>query len=114
MNCMKCGKETAEGQSFCTDCLEVMEAYPVKPGTPIQILPRPAANERRSPPRSTGPTPAEQVSHLRRTIRWLYLMIAVLSVLLCITGVLLIQTLNHPQETPDIGKNYTATTGAKP
>ena len=37
MSCMRCGKETKEDQAFCDECLEEMEQYPIKPGTPIQL-----------------------------------------------------------------------------
>ena len=40
MQCMKCGMEVPEGQVFCNGCLEVMDKYPVKPGTPVHIRPR--------------------------------------------------------------------------
>lgn len=40
MQCLKCGKTVSEKQSFCDACLEVIEKYPVKPGTPVHILPR--------------------------------------------------------------------------
>ena len=40
MQCMKCGVDVPEGQVFCDKCLELMDRYPVKPGTPVQILPR--------------------------------------------------------------------------
>lgn len=39
MGCMKCGKETTDGQVFCDSCLEVMEKYPVKPDTVVQLPP---------------------------------------------------------------------------
>ena len=34
MNCMKCGREIPEQQTFCDVCLEVMSQYPVNPHTP--------------------------------------------------------------------------------
>ena len=40
MQCMKCGLEIPDGQVFCDGCLEIMDKYPVKPGTPVHILPR--------------------------------------------------------------------------
>ena len=41
MYCMKCGKEVKENQVFCDACLVIMEKYPVKPGTHIQLPHRP-------------------------------------------------------------------------
>ena len=40
MQCMKCGLEIPDGQVFCDGCLEMMDKYPVKPDTPVHILPR--------------------------------------------------------------------------
>ena len=37
MNCMKCGRKIPDEQVFCDKCLEQMEAYPVKPGTVVQL-----------------------------------------------------------------------------
>ena len=37
MNCLKCGRDIDEGQMFCGSCLEVMEKYPVKPNTAVQL-----------------------------------------------------------------------------
>ena len=39
MYCLKCGREVYEDQVFCSDCIAVMEKYPVKPGTVI-LLPK--------------------------------------------------------------------------
>lgn len=39
MQCMKCGREVEAGQVFCPECLAVMEQYPVKPGTIVQLPP---------------------------------------------------------------------------
>ena len=37
VHCMKCGKEIPEERVFCEECLAVMDAYPVKPDTVVQI-----------------------------------------------------------------------------
>ena len=42
MNCLRCGAEVAEGESFCTDCLAEMEKYPVPPDTYVMIPKRSA------------------------------------------------------------------------
>ena len=42
---MKCGLEIPDGQVFCDGCLEMMDKYPVKPGTPVNILPRKPAEK---------------------------------------------------------------------
>ena len=37
MPCMKCGRKIKDRQVFCEECLAIMDTYPVKPGTPIQL-----------------------------------------------------------------------------
>ena len=81
MACMKCGKETREGQLFCARCLETMEAYPVKPDAHIQL-----------PVRKAGAAPKKQlrkrtekaaaVAALRMQVRLLWAVI--IALLLCI------------------------------
>ena len=71
MSCMKCGRDTEEGQVFCAACLETMAKYPVKPGIAIQLpgrkdAPAPKKNhaKRRQPP-----TAEEQVRKLRKRLK---------------------------------------------
>ena len=54
MACLKCGKETGENQVFCSECKQIMEQYPVKPGTPIQL------------PKRAAPTHERRVSHQKQ------------------------------------------------
>lgn len=74
MFCMKCGREVDEGQLFCTECLEVMKRYPVKPGIAIQLPHREEAPlikktlSRRKPVVSAE----EQVRSLKRRLRRLF------------------------------------------
>ena len=42
MGCIKCGKKTKQDQTFCPQCLKVMEAYPVKADVHVQLPSRPA------------------------------------------------------------------------
>ena len=116
MDCLRCGKKTAEKQSFCEECLAVMEKYPVKPGTAIHLLHRPAAHaEKKQPQRHREPTAAEQVEHLRGMFRWLFGIIAVLSVLLLLTAGILLHEISKETPTGTIGKNYTTVgTGTQP
>jgi uncharacterized protein YbaR (Trm112 family) len=107
MQCLKCGKKTADKQVFCEDCLAVMQAYPVKPGIPIHLPQRERrAPDRKSPPQR-DPTPADQLRDLRTTVRWLLGVIAVLSLLLLLTAGMLIHTLEQETPHPTIGRNYT-------
>lgn len=71
MNCMKCGREIAEGQVFCAGCLEVAEKYPVKPGIAIQLpskketLPSKKTYTKRRQP----PTAEEQLLKLKKKVK---------------------------------------------
>lgn len=111
--CLKCGNKTEGRSVFCGTCLEVMEQYPVKPGTVVH-LPR-----RQSRPEEIASTDfevshhAEQLAHQRSLIRWLTAVVALLSVLLVFTAVLLIHTLEKDQQLPVIGRNYTTSTSAE-
>lgn len=84
MNCVKCGRETAEEQVFCEACLSEMENYPVKPGTAIHIpVQRPQEETKKQQPRKRLPlTPSEQIIRLRKKVRRLRV-IVILLLLLC-------------------------------
>ena len=78
MSCMKCGKDTADGQAFCARCLEVMESYPVKPDVHIQL---PAWTTRESPKKQTRknrPARKRQAASLRKQIAWMWALIILL------------------------------------
>ncbi len=114
MQCLKCGKKTADQQVFCEECLAVMQQHPVKPGIPIHLPQRePRPVEKKSQHR-TDPTPVEVADQLRATIRWLLAALAILSVVLLCTAGMLIHTLEQNAGRPhitkgDIGRNYTTT-----
>ena len=108
MNCMKCGREIPEGQVFCQECLAVMDAYPVNPGTHIQLPQRPARVEDKKALRQIPPV--EQIRQLKRAIRWLCLTVGVLLAAVAILALLLVQNLTAPTTQAPIGRNYTVTT----
>ena len=108
MSCLKCGNNTEEKQAFCSECLTLMEKYPVKPGVAIHLPHRnPSAPEKKASARLREPTAAEQVDHLRKMIRWLLGMIAVLSILLLLTAGMLLHVMDKEPASGNIGKNYT-------
>ena len=84
MNCMKCGRETAEDQVFCPVCLEEMEHYPVKPGTVVLIPSRNEEEEVRKilHRRKPLPTLSEQMVRLKKQLLWTRIALALL-LLLC-------------------------------
>lgn len=109
MQCLKCGKDVSANLTFCDTCLAEMEDFPVDPGTPVHIPKRESPARRVSAQRE--PTTAEQLTRVRRTLQWMYVLVAVLSLLLSITGIMLIRTLDKaPQpQGPVKGQNYTTT-----
>ena len=111
--CLKCGKKTEDRAVFCNECLAIMEQYPVKPGTVVHIPRRPPRAESKAIDTFDQSVQTELISHQRGMIRWLTAMIAVLSILLVITAVLLIRTLDNQQPLPAIGRNYTTSTTDK-
>lgn len=111
MACLRCGKKTEERQAFCDSCLEEMQKHPVKPGVAIHLPQRDAVRpERKSPARHREPETAEQIMHLRKMIRWLVGMLALLSVLLLMVAGMLLHVLEKDTSTGIIGRNYTTST----
>ena len=109
--CLKCGKKAAEQSVFCSECLAVMEQYPVKPGTVVHIPQRQSVSSgKRQADYET--IQKEQIAYQGRVIRWLTTIVAVLSILLVITAVFLVRTLENATARPMIGKNYTTSTSA--
>jgi len=83
MNCMKCGRETADDQVFCELCLKEMESSPVKPGTVVLIPSRQEEEIRKNPHRRKPlPTPSEQIIRLKKKLLWTRIALALL-LLLC-------------------------------
>jgi hypothetical protein len=105
MNCLKCGKPTENAQVFCADCQQVMENYPVAPGTHVHIpLREPVVQTKASRQKSRGF--ADSIRMLRKVIRSLCIVIAVLTGIICILTAILLHTLNDKSK-PTIGQNYT-------
>ena len=72
MNCMKCGKDIPDDQSFCDGCLQVMDAYPVKPDVAIQLPNRQPIVSAKPSHRKRALTPEEQIAQLKTVNRWLF------------------------------------------
>lgn len=109
--CLKCGKKAAERSVFCSDCLAIMEDYPIKPGTVVHLPHRRPQREIKTIDFEET-TQSAQLASQRGMIRWLTGIIAALSVLLVITAVLLLHSLEKAQ-LPVIGRNYTTTTSVQ-
>ena len=86
MKCMKCGREMNTEQTFCPLCLEGMEAYPVRPGTVIQLPRRQEPSSiRKVIPRRKPLTPEERIRRMRKRILRLQLLL-----LVCILAIVLL------------------------
>lgn len=106
MACLKCGRDTAEGQVFCPDCLAQMTRYPVQPGTIIQIPNRKSSAHRRTAKRRSL-TPEEQVKLLRARLRTLTVLFLVVLLLAVGSSALVIRALVR-RRLPT-GQNYSST-----
>ena len=94
MRCLKCGNDIPNSSVFCDNCLADAKAYPVKPGTPISLNFRddPSVTHSAATPRRTL-SPSEQNQQLRKTVRNLRILVALLSALLLGTAGMLLHML---------------------
>ncbi len=107
MACLKCGRELAEGQSFCNGCREDMAQHPVKPDTPVHIIPRPVVQTEKKQSRKDKQSDKQQHAHLRSAIRWLTAAVGILTVVSCLLAGILLHTLAAEPKPEEIGRNYT-------
>ena len=114
MNCMKCGRETENEQVFCQDCLQIMEKYPVRPGTVVLLPRRRETIIKKTVKRHVIPA-EEQIKILKKRI-----MILWFTLVLCIALIMLMinPTLHYALDKHvPVGQNYssvTTTTSASP
>lgn len=106
MKCLKCGRET--DQTFCGECREEMEKYPVKPGA-ILLLPKERPSAAKQSPRHTPTPPEVIVTRQQRLIRRLSCAFASLLVLLVLLGILTVRLLKQSAQ-PPLGQNYNTVT----
>ncbi len=71
MYCLKCGKESEGTQVFCDHCLSVMDNYPIKPDTRVQLPRRTSAQVQKKQVKRRTLSPEEQALKMRVTIRTL-------------------------------------------
>ena len=106
MNCLKCGREIEESQTFCPKCLELMENYPVKPDIIIKLPRRQDPPVKKSQPRKKTRSPEEQVQRLKKRSRWQIAIICfLLAVILCLS-VLSIDVIRQLDVQRLLGQNY--------
>ena len=114
MHCLRCGKDVDDLHAFCPDCQKVMETTPVKPGTPIYLPQKKEPADKK--PHRRPPTPAKIHNSLKKLIRWMAAIIAVLVIIICLLAGMLLNLLSQ-QNTPTpevIGKNYTTNITSRP
>ena len=107
MQCLKCGRDTAEGQVFCAPCAKDMEKYPIRPGTPVAIPTRP----KRAPRAAQQPKAEEQLARLRTRLCRIRICAGVLLLALIASLSVLGYTLWNQEEGFSIGQNYSTVTG---
>ena len=117
MNCLRCGADVPEGESFCENCLKYMKAYPVPKDIHVMI-PKPAAVVRRSSGWKQTLSADEKLAIANGRLKKARIVIAVLLFLvagLCgLTAWLFIR-----EQGPALGQNYstispTAASGVLP
>ena len=109
MHCMRCGVEIEDTAVFCEKCGENMERDPVKTNITVQLPVRPEqAPVKKKSRRMKYTKPEEQVRHLRRVLRWVWLVLIVSLLAIAVTAAMLIHLLQSREEgfDFDIGQNY--------
>lgn len=107
MACLKCGRDTGEGEEFCSECLLTMQRYPVRPGTPVMLPTQVRMAPKKAPKRRTV-SPEDQIKGLKKRIRTLTALWAV--TLLAFIVLALIGWREVPRSRLRPGQNYTAIT----
>ena len=70
MYCIKCGRETNSERVFCEECLQSMEQYPVKPGTPVHLPKKSLPPQDKKGTRKKKPhKPEEQIAALKIKVK---------------------------------------------
>ena len=102
MNCMKCGREVEDGQTFCPECLEQMEQEPVRITASVHIPRQPVQTNK---PHRPIVYLEEEVARLSRSndrLRMWVILLGVLSVLLALD----IYHKEVVMMVSELGKNY--------
>ena len=108
MYCMKCGPEMTQQQAFCEACLAEMEKYPVKPGTVIQLPPRPETPVQRKQPRKRTLSPDEQLLQLKKRCRRLTIVLVLLALITAFLGFVASSAIYKLDIQRFWGQNYSA------
>lgn len=108
MYCLKCGKETESEQVFCQQCLDIMEQYPVNPGTVARIPHRAGNSTVKKVNRRKILNPEDQITRLKVINRTLLALFGASLVVLGIFAWLYFEAINNLPKTPETSKgtNY--------
>ena len=103
MYCLRCGRETDDGQAFCLECQKEMANYPVDPNAVVQLPVRKPNSPKKAVKRKAPPD--EQIKFLKRRLH-LY---ACLLLIALITSICLSIPLirYYGSQHFQIGQNYT-------
>lgn len=104
MNCLRCGADVAEGETFCERCLADMEKYPV-PEDSYVMIPKRSDPDRRAQVRKPSLSVEERLSisnmKLKRARIWIAALMLVIAGLCAFSAWLLMQ-----EKKPALGQNY--------
>lgn len=110
MNCLRCGRDTAEQQVFCDACMADMARHPVKPDVAIYL---PNRKPKESPKKNTHKrrrehSPEEMVVILRKRVRFLTALVLILAMMLsaAAAGVWIAKKQGADIKIPNIGQNF--------
>lgn len=106
MNCMKCGKDTVEGQAFCPECQKEMARHPVNPNTPVILPKRVQTASPKKVSRKKAIPPEEQVLLLKKRVRTLSILLV--SLFLLGSGLIYGIFQYYQRILPAPGQNYTS------
>ena len=115
MYCLKCGRDSIDNRVFCGSCLDGMAQFPVKSDTAVNLPHRETPPPvKKQVPRKRPQAPEEQVAQLRKRIRRLTVLLAVLALMLSLTTAILLKEHFGDGLSPVIGRNYTIDTTHQP
>lgn len=110
MNCLRCGRDTAEQQVFCDTCLADMARHPVKPDVAIYLPNRKPKEAPKKTPhkRRREHTAEEMVVILRKRVRFLTALVLILIMMLsaAAAGVWFAHKQGAGIKIPNIGQNF--------
>lgn len=106
MHCLKCGRETDEGQVFCQECLLDMGKHPVDPNEVVLLPQRPATPPAKKPARRRTVPPEERILQLKKRIRLLAVLLVLVTTIAAALAYPTVQYFRRYRLRP--GQNYSS------